>query len=282
MKVHAAIPTTERLLQGHELGEAWQAYKGVGGSSPGWHGQESPQYTRSFPSLFAAIVRVTPIMPLLSAKHAVLVGLAANSLASPVPNSPLFTLGRRQDNITQPTQPDQATQPDVSVEDFCANVDLKSIDGAKSVWNGKSDGILQKTKLMGYLALDRGVGAFHDEFLSADSYANEGTWLDKMASDAFPTSGDTGSFGCGHRDQACFNSLPNCQTMFEQGRGKEWWIFNSVQKMQDVFERAHENLQDSVGRHRIILHIARSSGTNSWDRSSTPPSQSAASPKTFL
>ena len=99
-----------------------------------------------------------------------------------------------------------------------------------------------------------------------------------MASDAFPNSGDTGSFGCGQRDQACFNTLPDCQTMFGQGKGKEWWIFNSVQKMQDVFERAHENLQDSVRTADVasspeeVLTVVT--------RSSTPRSPSAVSPPT--
>jgi hypothetical protein len=84
-----------------------------------------------------------------------------------------------------------------------------------------------------------------------------------MAEMALPNSGDSGSFGCGSRDQPCFDDLPDCLVMAEAGFGGEFWIFNAIRKMQvwikvisnackmlksrqDTFHRAHENLQDEV------------------------------------
>lgn len=79
---------------------------------------------------------------------------------------------------------------------------------------------------------DHGVGTKLDEFLSSHGEAN---WLNDLASEAFPGSGDPGSFGCGSRDQPCMSSMQSsdiCETMAGDDRGAEFWIFNAVQKMQ--------------------------------------------------
>lgn len=117
------------------------------------------------------------------------------------------------------------------------------VEDAASIWN------------------DRGVGNFLDDYLEANGESN---WLNNMASGALPGSGDPGSAGCGNRDQSCLPSVSNCAALAAAGHGAEYWVFNAVQKLQvrfeadvegchrrltllkDAFERAHENLQDSV------------------------------------
>ena len=79
---------------------------------------------------------------------------------------------------------------------------------------------------------DRGVGVFLDNYLAGNSNGNETNWLDSMASYTFLLSGDPGSFGCGERDQPCFPHLDDCQPMFEEGRGMEYWVFNAVSRLE--------------------------------------------------
>jgi len=53
-----------------------------------------------------------------------------------------------------------------------------------------------------------------------------------MANEVFVGSGDPGSYGCGQRDQSCLEQLSDCGELQAEGRGREYWIFNAVQKMQ--------------------------------------------------
>jgi hypothetical protein len=73
------------------------------------------------------------------------------------------------------------------------------------------------------------IAPYLDEYLTENG---EGEWLNNMAEMALPNSGDSGSFGCGSRDQPCFDDLPDCLEMAEAGFGGEFWIFNAIRKMQ--------------------------------------------------
>ncbi|KAK3703000.1 hypothetical protein LTR37_014730 [Vermiconidia calcicola] len=140
---------------------------------------------------------------------AVLLGLASMSTASPI-SSQVNSMFRRQE---------------AADTDLCTNADLSNPEGAAAVWN------------------DYGIGTRLDEYISGHG---EDNWLNDLASESFPGSGDPGSFGCGSRDQPCLSGMESCETMAGNQRGAEFWIFNAIQKMQDNFERAHENLQDSI------------------------------------
>ncbi|KAK3705243.1 hypothetical protein LTR37_013404 [Vermiconidia calcicola] len=142
-------------------------------------------------------------------KAAVLLGLASISAASPI-FSLMNSLFRRQETVDT---------------DLCTNADLSNPGGTAAVWN------------------DYGIGSTLDEYIGGHG---EDNWLNDLASESFPGSGDPGSFGCGSRDQPCMSGMETCETMSGNERGAEFWIFNAVQKMQDMFECAHENLQDSI------------------------------------
>lgn len=76
-----------------------------------------------------------------------------------------------------------------------------------------------------------GIGTYLDEYIAGHG---EDNWLNDLASEAFPGSGDPGSFGCGSRDQSCFTGLgiDDCQALSDADRGADYWIFNSAQKLQ--------------------------------------------------
>ncbi|KAK5172373.1 uncharacterized protein LTR77_004012 [Saxophila tyrrhenica] len=139
----------------------------------------------------------------------VIVGLASFSSAFPM-SSPVHSVFRRQES-----------------SDLCTNADLSRPEGAAAKWN------------------DFGVGARLDQYIGDQGAAN---WVNTLASESFPGSGDPGSFGCGSRDQPCMSGLDldTCGVMAADDRGTDFWILNAVQKMHAAFERAHENLQDSI------------------------------------
>lgn len=76
---------------------------------------------------------------------------------------------------------------------------------------------------------DQGIGKFLDDYLVT---GGEKGWLNRLAPEAFPGSGDAGAFGCSSREQPCLSSLKGCSDMAAIDRAKEFWVFNAVQKLQ--------------------------------------------------
>ena len=84
---------------------------------------------------------------------------------------------------------------------------------------------------------DNGIGTYLDTYLSSNG---ESGWLNKLASETFPGSGNTGSFGCGSRDQPCMAEVDDCAAMAADGRSAEYWTFNAVRNMQ-VYRDSHRS-----------------------------------------